>query len=300
MSRAPTLQEIDQVHDTEPTQAAEGLQALAQQGVLADELPRFCWLVNHVIGEKLGRWHEACSLLQATVTGAEDLRSLCHLAVAAHLAGDPVLAWRTADRLHEEALVTRPVTDCLIRLSTLQFAASSLATAPFCALLDSCVEQLAEETGLAHSGDGDDLGELGKPLAAALNNVVSLLLDHPDASAADTAYRRSLLDGARVARTLWQRVGTWLNDERANYLVALCANRVEDWPAAQLAAEGALDTIRKNGAEEVDRAFILLELARALAAQGLPSEAETARNTAQALARDFDGDLREWFEQRAG
>lgn len=290
MATAPTLQAIDHIHDSDPAGAAEGLRSLVQRGIPADELPRFCWLVNHVIGEKLGAWGEARSILSSTVPASEDLRSLCHLAVAAHLAGDPLLAWQTADRLAAEAQVPAILSNSLIRLSTLQFVAAALDADSLTRTLATCVAQLSTET---------EFGELGKPIAGALNNVLSLLLEHPGVQPADATYRHTLLDGARVCRAIWQRAGNWLNDERANYLIALCANRVADWPTARLAAEGALATIAQNGEEDVDRAFILLELARALSALGEPAAAASARNTAQDLAQSFDADLRQWFDSKA-
>lgn len=291
MGNKPTLQEVDHIHDSDPANAAEYLRILAADGsVPADEQPRLCWLINHVIGEKLDRWKEARDLLAGVVQGAEDPRCLAHLAVAAHLAGDPLLAWKTADRLGAEAEVPAPVTACLIRLTTLQFAAANLEARDLASMVSGCVALLAQEP---------ELGPLGKPIAAALNNVLVLLLDHPNAHPADPTYHHALLDGARVCRTIWLRVGNWLNDERANYLVALCANRVSDWSAARLAAEGALDTIRLNGEEDVDRAFILLELARAQIGLGDKAEAEATHLGAEALAQHFDADLRKWFDVRA-
>jgi hypothetical protein len=71
MTTAPTLQTIDHIHDSDPAGAAESLRSLVQRGIPADELPRFCWLVNHVIGEKLGAWGEARSILSSTVPESE-------------------------------------------------------------------------------------------------------------------------------------------------------------------------------------------------------------------------------------
>ncbi|MEN3812691.1 hypothetical protein ABD440_20080, partial [Chromobacterium piscinae] len=86
---------------------------------------------------------------------------------------------------------------------------------------------------------------------------------------------------------------------RAEYLLALTANRFERWPDGLSAADAGLALIAASGEEDVDRAFLLLERARALRGAGRQAEAEEAYDAAQALAASFDADLRPWFEDCA-
>lgn len=72
----------------------------------------------------------------------------------------------------------------------------------------------------------------------------------------------------------------------------MCVNKLGDWRAAAAAARAGLDTIARTGAEDVDRAFLPLEL-------GLIDESSSATAQAAALARQFaEPGLCEWFDSR--
>jgi hypothetical protein len=164
--------------------------------------------------------------------------------------------------------------------------------APEAALaLQSVIDEVAAWTGF---------GPLATPIAAALNNTVSAILEREDADPADAAVRRVLVEGAEAARRAWRAAGTWVNFERADYLVALCRNKIGDWEAARDAAQSGLDTITANGTEDVDRAFLLLELGRAWRGLGDEAQREEARAAAKGIAAGFEAAwLTEWFERMA-
>ena len=88
--------------------------------------------------------------------------------------------------------------------------------------------------------------------------------------------------------------------ERADYLVALCANRLGKWQQAHKAASRGLAIIAANGEEDIDRAFLLLALARSCQGLGKTAEAEQARSEARSLAQNFDKEIRAWFDSTAG
>ncbi len=91
-----------------------------------------------------------------------------------------------------------------------------------------------------------------------------------------------------------------MHRERADYLVALTRNRVGEWNAARKAAQSGLETIAANGSEDVDKAFLHLEVARAALGAMDPIGHAAAMESARALAAQFkEPGLDEWFASRA-
>jgi hypothetical protein len=108
--------------------------------------------------------------------------------------------------------------------------------------------------------------------------------------------RDALQTGAAQALRFWRAAGTWVNHERALYLVALAANHIGDAAQARDAAQQALDVIAANGTEEVDRAFLLLQLAGAQQRLGARDAGRTAHRQAQEIAATWTEDwLKKWF-----
>lgn len=283
----PSLDEIDRIHDAEPQRAGAALQALVQRGVAAADLARCAWLVNHVIGELLGRWGEALPLQRRLAGPEAPPAALRHWAAAAELAGEPGEAAAAGAELARRSGATPAQAATTVRLAALQFRAAALGLPALATTILECLPI--------------DAGPLGPLAAGALNNLVSALLDGSAPPVEDPLLRRALLEGSAAARLLWRTAGTWLNQERADYLVALCANRVGDWTAARAAAQAGLDTIAANGMEDVDRAFLLLALARARRGLGDAAGGAQARAEADLLAERFDEPgLRDWFDRQAG
>ena len=153
---------------------------------------------------------------------------------------------------------------------------------------------------LAEMKQWADYGPLSDIFAPSLNNTISGLLDHKQLDITDASQCAAMEQGSRLCRQIWQVAGGWLQCERADYLIAISCNRIRNWHAAAEAAQAGLDTIAANGTEDVDRSFLLLELARAWREMGRQEECVAKRNEAFALAEQFDEvGLREWFDWRA-
>ncbi|MBX9266606.1 hypothetical protein [Chromobacterium violaceum] len=289
MSAAAILDALMRTHDDDPDAAIEQLPALlAAPGLSASERSRAAWLANHLLGEKRGDWRRAWSLLKALPEAGANPAQLRHCAVAATLAGDALAAWR----LERQSLACGSSADGVrlaIRLGVLQGA---LGAAP---LRDALSEFAVLQAGL----ELEEAGEPDAALAALVNNIVSALLEKDELDIRDPFCEGTLLRGARIARLLWERAGSWVNRERAEYLLALAANRFERWRDGLQAADAGLALIADNGEEEVDRAFLLLERARALSGLDRRAEAEEAHAAARALAASFDADLKRWFDDCA-
>ncbi len=280
-----TLADLMRDHDTDPAGTAVELRALAASGVTADETPRLGWLINHVIGEKFDSWAEALALLKPICTDSVPAGAWRQLGVAASLAGDVLTAWDA------EARIDNAQSGVAIRLAVLERKVEHLQPLQGAVALRQC---------LALIDPGAATSPITAMLAASLNNVVSALMDQKTADFSELVLKDALTEGAALSRKLWGLAGTWVNHERADYLVAMVANKVGDFAAARDAANAALRLIEAHGTEDIDRAFILLELARAERGLGLDAAYNTAKDGALAIAAGFTETwLVEWFATRS-
>jgi len=136
--------------------------------------------------------------------------------------------------------------------------------------------------------------------AVSLNNVVSALLEQDDETLAHPEVREAMTEGASAARELWNRAGTWVNHERADYLCALVFNRLGEFVEALEAAERGRQLIETHGSEDVDRAFLMLESAQALLGLERREEGAGRLQQAAAIAEGWDDQsLKDWFAGKA-
>ncbi len=287
------LATLQRDHDRDPHSAAAALRGLAIGELPAEELPRFTWLLNHVLGQKLGAWDE----VHAIYSGWKRKGSVLALAVlrnvacAARLAGDDGAAMVAQDALQDAARLDDGESALVVDVAALMYGmaepADDASAARFVALCDRL--------------DAWDRATSADALVAAMaNNIASAFLELPAARFANPLVAAALERGACASRHFWKRAGTWLQAMRAEYLVAMAMNRVGKPEEASACARTALEAIARNGPQDVDEAFIQLELAHAERAIGRRAEAEAARGRADALAAAFgDDDLLQWFERVA-
>ena len=67
------LDEADACHDAEPARAADLLRRIDMQALPAQRLPGLAFLLNHVLGEKLGAWREAWAMFTPLLQAAGDV-----------------------------------------------------------------------------------------------------------------------------------------------------------------------------------------------------------------------------------
>ena len=104
--------------------------------------------------------------------------------------------------------------------------------------------------------------------------------------------------GALTSLAFWTKAGTWVQSARAEYLVAMTMNRIDKPGEARSHALCGIATIEAGGKQEVDLAFLALELAHAEARLGNAAAASAARRRSEALAANFaDDSLREWYSE---
>lgn len=103
-----------------------------------------------------------------------------------------------------------------------------------------------------------------KGLAAAYHNVASHLID----GVRDVQLDGLMMDAARGSRDTWREAGTWLNVERGEYQLALCAAAIGDSAQAVAHARACLAICEQNDADAYERFFGHEVLGRALVASG--------------------------------
>ncbi|MFY9510136.1 MAG: hypothetical protein WAQ05_04085, partial [Rubrivivax sp.] len=120
-----------------------------------------------------------------------------------------------------------------------------------------------------------------------------------DAARGDAAVDSLMLTAAQLARRAWERAGTWVHVERADYVLALCLVALGQGAAAVASAQACL---ARCEAEDPDDACELF-FAHACNVQAQHSAgdmAAAARHRAQMvalLARIQDGGMRQSCEQ---
>ena len=292
MTVADELSLLMQNHDDEPDAAAEQLRRIAQSPVPADQLGRFSWLCVHVIGEKYQRWSEAYELLAKATSAHESLplAVLRNFAVAAHLSGDLATGVTLERRMTQHGLQLGQATT-VVRAAALSFLLTR----------ERAVDvAIALQTVVAAVNQWDPTKDADTLAAVSLNNVVSALLEQDDETLAHLEVREAMTEGAFAARELWNRAGTWVNHERADYLCALVFNRLGEFVEALEAAERGRQLIETHGSEDVDRAFLMLESAQALLGLERREEGAGRLQQAAAIAEGWDDQsLKDWFAGKA-
>jgi hypothetical protein len=125
-----------------------------------------------------------------------------------------------------------------------------------------------------------------KALAASYNNLASQLLDGARSPQADAL----MLEAAQASRDTWAEAGTWLNVERGDYGLALCAAAVGDGATSVGHARACLSICAANDADAFERFFGHEALARGLLARGERAAAASELPTMHTLLAAIDDD----------
>jgi len=279
-------------HDTESERLADELEAANLDELQGDEPAQCLMLANHTIGEHLGDWARARRFAEAAskagAGGSGNSKVGVHLAVARYMDDAPVAGQQA------EIDALQAMDDPLdVYLSVKSSLARALAGSGRCAdagLVIRAANRLAAGLGESRASD--------RGMAVANNNLASELVESENL---DENQRRLMLDCAEAAHTFWRRCGTWVNEERALYLLALVNNRTGDHARAMRYVNAALEVIAANGEEPVDEAFI--RLAAATAHAGLSeteSAAECLARADQLSATWTDQSLLDWYRSERG
>ncbi|MDP6954819.1 MAG: hypothetical protein QF599_02500 [Planctomycetota bacterium] len=278
-------------HDSDP----EGMAALLRDNTPlvknAMDAVQYSGVFLHLVGSELGDWSGAAEHLENIVADLEQAPELAlvlvQVAVANKMAGAEEAAGSALERAMELAPEPKQAIPARVQLLVSEAKANAGA---WPAALELHAQALATvRGGVATPG-------LTRTLAVCSNNMASALLEAEDRDCAQTD---AMVQLAEAAREAWLEAGGWMEDERADYLLALVLAEAGNPTAGLMHAERGLATIAAHeaeGGEPVDQAFLNLARARALRALERPADQAAALETAQALAAEFSDGLREWFD----
>lgn len=279
------LDEIDRIHDDAPDRAAQLLREFDATGVPVPRLGQLAFLFNHVLGEKFGLWNEAAERI-ATLAARNDA---------------PPGVWRqlfAAQTLRGDALGAAAARVGLARITGAHDSdANTAGELTVLAYVADPLAHSADVLALAKAANIEQETPLDAALAACFNNVTGRMLEASRKVTLGETEKHALQAGAEAARRFWYRAGQWLQHERADYLCAKVELRIGAAAEAVRAAERGLRLVEANGNDAIERTFLLLPLATACEAIGDPVRAAGLRAEAEALAQQFDEDLRKAYEQ---
>ena len=269
---------IDRGWDDHAAQAAAVAERLPEGLPLVqddDGAMRLASLAHHVFGEHLQRWQEGLAFL-AALTDRRALASDARASIARCRASLALSAGLADER---EGLSASD------RCRVTGMAAANLAvvdTGRATKLLQEAVD------GAAGLSD-DDPGV--RALAANSNNIAATLRD----LAPSGPDRRALMiRAAQVARRHWERAGTWLEVERAEYRLAVCWLAADD-PAEALKHARRCDAIvRENGSAPLEVFFAAEALCLAARATGAGEAGGAAARIARQAFDAIPPDDQEW------
>jgi hypothetical protein len=262
-------QQALEIHPEQPAEAAALLREAA--GVLdeGDAAQRDAWLraAEHILLGHLADSEGLAALLPPDAT-----RARVAIALAAGRSPDwQDLAPADQIRAHYNAALARTRSRDFAGQGALLRAAQALAEAP-----------------------GDDAAAQ-QAWAAVANNVAADLRYYFKPGDGEAA--AAMLEAAQLARSAWQRAGGWLQIERADWQLAMCAAAAGEGALALQAAQSGLQACEANGADDYEFCFAYQALGlAALAAGDLPQARRSRELMAERVAL-VTADFRDYAER---
>jgi len=268
-------------HGDHPHEVAERIATSLHLVQTPEHLAPFARLLTHVYGEHLGHWHRGVELL-------ESLRA--QLAPAAGSAaarpvdvGIATLRYGSGDASAAEPL---PAQD---QVSALANASSALAGRNEFPRAIAAYEQ-ALQTAQGATAPGTPAM---RALAAGGNSLAVLLEAKSSRSPSET---QAMLVAAQAALIYWKRVGTWLEEERAEYRLARSRLQAGQSTAAVQSAEQCVAVCESNSAPPFERFFAHAVLACAHRVSGDAASFAAHRQLALSYFDQTPEDERKWCE----
>lgn len=214
-----------------------------------DHVARLAMLAHHVLGEHLRRWGEAIEYLNAL--GARGAHGDVGAAALARC--------QASLRLSSDAKYELNALGESDRSRAYVMAACNLA------VMDPTRASPLLEQAVARAGSLPDADPGVRSAAAFSNNIACNLREHEPMSA---LHRELMLQAAQIARTYWERAGTWREVERAEYQLSLCWLAAGDAKRAMEHATTCDTIVQQNGDEPLEVFFAAETLALAARALG--------------------------------
>ena len=227
-------------HADNPRAVAARWPELQSLAIDEPQIERLVGLMHHVHGVHLGEWQAGAVALQSLRalsafrddgSSGQSLRRM--LASLALCAGTPASAdaFSVSDRIRVGAMAADNL--------------NSHDPARAAALLRQTLD-LAQRSGLP------DDDPMHRSVAAAANGLACALEAKPDRSADERAL---MILAAQAARHHWERAGTWLEVERAEYRLAMTWLQAGDLAQARQHAQACLEIVSANQGAALERFF---------------------------------------------
>ncbi|MCF6227975.1 MAG: hypothetical protein L3J82_04800 [Planctomycetes bacterium] len=278
-------------HEAETEAVANELAESLEKIEDAQHAGLYCNTINHVLGIHLHRWADAADLCEKALSTRENEKALANpfgdMAVSQFMAGRHAASLASAAK----AMQLTDMEPISMSVRTNVMIVSALVDEK---RYDEALPLYSSVLELARSR-GDEKLFSDKAVAITSNNLASLLMEQESRTEQEN---QLMLDAAYAAREFWLKAGNWVNEERAEYLLAMVYNKVSKYDEALGYAGRAVDLIQKNGEEVVDEAFINLSIANSFKGQGNRNGYDTAIERANELMTDFADKpgLVSWFE----
>jgi hypothetical protein len=248
-----------------------------------DGVMRLAGLAHHVLGEHLGLWMEGRAFLERLselgLHGAGAAASIARCQSSLRLCGGSADTGTTEMNVSDRCRVASMAAANLARRDAVRGAK----------FLDDAV-------ALADVLLDTDPGV--RVLAANGNNMAATL---QELGSRDLPQRALMIRAAQVARVQWERAGTWLEVERAEYRLAVCWMAAGEPVQALQHAQRCDGMVRANGSRPLELFFAgqaLCLAARALGQSATGAQAlDVARQAFAALTLDDQAWCRATLDQ---
>ncbi|STQ91508.1 hypothetical protein [Iodobacter fluviatilis] len=265
-------------HGDQPLVVAERLSTSPQLAQTSSQIQAFTRLITHVYGEHLADWDAGIALLQSLPRLANEPAALSAIAVST-----ATLKYGRGDQDALASLTPLEQTITLATASSLFAAQQKLAMA-----IDSYSQALMsypEFTGLPEEIP------VHRALAVGGNHLACVLEEQKQRSTTETA---AMLQAAQSALKHWQRAGSWLETERAQY--RLCRSNLQAGLKDQAvqAARRCLEICTQNNAPAFELFFAHAVLA--IAQKDQNDAFELHRAAAIVCLEQVPADEQHWCE----
>jgi hypothetical protein len=272
-------------HADHPQEVAERLANSLAVIDAPEHIAPFVRLVTHVYGEHLGQWDRGIALVEA-VRGLPSWDASASVAGAV-ARGVAILRYASGDH---GAIASLSREDRVAVLATVSSA--------FLGRDDA-------RRALASYAEATELAEVGLPkgspalraLAVGGNNLAAAL---EEKSNRDDAETRGMVAAARGGLKYWKLVGTWLEEERAEYRLARSLLQAGDAAGALESARHCVDVCAANDAPPFEEFLGYAVLAIAQRAADRPEASDASRSHALERYERIAADERQWCAAELG
>jgi hypothetical protein len=268
-------------HADHPQDVADRLAASLHLVQTPEHFAPFVRLLTHVYGEHLGLWARGVGLLEA-LRGRSGLEAGVPAARPIDI-GIAALSYGSGNAAALDAL---PGDDQVLALAT---ASSALAARDEIA---RAIAAYAQALRIAQAGSAPSSPAM-RALAVGGNNLAVTLEGTSNRSASES---QAMLAAAEAALLYWKQVGTWLEEERAEYRLTRSLLQAGEPLAATQCAERCAEVCKRNDAPPFEQFFAHSILALAHRASGNAASFEVHHRVALSYFDRTSEDERKWCE----